>query len=78
MSETNNLSASTLDEISRMEVDDATMARILHRDEASVRRYARTQVIHREKSKKFALFNTIGAVVEHLRAVAGGRRPAMP
>jgi hypothetical protein len=56
------------------EVDDGMLARILRCDETTLRRYVRNRVIHREKDRKFALFESIGAVVEHLRAVAG-RQP---
>lgn len=53
------------------EVDDKMLARILRCDETTLRRYVRTRVIHRERNRKFALLESIGAVVEHLRAVAG-------
>lgn len=58
-------------EIPRTEVDDHMLARILRCDELSIRKYARAGIIQREKNKKFALFQAIGGVVEHLRAMAG-------
>lgn len=51
----------------RTEVDDNTLARILRCDPVAVRRYVRLGIIQREASKKFALFQSIGNVVEHLR-----------
>lgn len=55
------------------EVDDAMLARILRCEETAIRKYARAGIIHRETNRKFALFESVGAVVEHLRAVAGGQ-----
>lgn len=54
------------------EVDDRTLARILRCDESAVRKYLKAGIIKRIKhGGKFALFESIGNVIEHLREVAG-------
>lgn len=57
----------------RTEVDDQTLGRILRCEPMTIRRYVRIGVIKREKNKKFALFQSIGAVVEYLRGMAGSQ-----
>ena len=68
--ETDNL-RETFDETSPTEVDDPTLASVLRCDEASIRKYVRQGIIRRERNRKFELSASVGAVVEHLRQMAG-------
>ena len=61
----------TSNETSRSEVDDPTLASVLRCDEASIRKYVRQGIIRRERNRKFELSASVGAVVEHLRQMAG-------
>ena len=59
-------------EMPTTEVDDMTLARVLRCDESAIRKYARAGIIKRVEGGKLPLFQSTGAVVEHLRELAAG------
>jgi phage terminase Nu1 subunit (DNA packaging protein) len=63
-------------EIPRNEVDEATLARVLRCEVQTVRKYARLGIIKRTKPGRYALFQSIGGVVEHYRQLASGHGTA--